>query len=80
MSDPKQVDETERPDGMGVSSERLGHTGPGQYDTSGLRDTRAKDPHVEEPEAPPEQSPGNPEGNPQGLAPKAGYPSVDPRS
>ncbi|GAB2449038.1 hypothetical protein GCM10027062_32960 [Nocardioides hungaricus] len=63
---------------MGVSSERVGHAGPGQEATDGLRDVA---PHELEPDAdtPPEQSVGNPEDNPEGIAPKAGYPSLDPR-
>ena len=62
---------------MGVSSERVGHTGPGQEATDGLRDVA---PHERDPDAdtPPEQSAGNPEDNPEGLPPKAGYPSQDP--
>jgi hypothetical protein len=63
---------------MGVSSERTGHTGPGQHTTDGVRDTSADTPA--DPEAPPEQSPGNEETNPQGIRPKAGYPSLDPRN
>jgi hypothetical protein len=64
--------------GMGVSSERVGHTGPGQEATDGLRDVA---PHEVAPEdAPPEQSVGNPEDNPEGIPPKAGYSSRDPRS
>jgi hypothetical protein len=64
--------------GMGVSSERVGHAGPGQEATDGLRDVG---PHEVDPEdAPPEQSAGNPEPQPDGLPPKAGYPSKDPRS
>jgi hypothetical protein len=64
--------------GMGVSSERVGHAGPGQEATDGLRDMA---PHERAPdeETPPEQSPGNPEDNPQGIPPKAGYPALDPR-
>jgi hypothetical protein len=64
---------------MGVSSERVGHAGPGQDATDGLRDTA---PHEREPgeDVPPEQSTGNPEPQPEGLAPKAGYPDRDPRS
>ena len=64
--------------GMGVSSERTGHAGPGQHTTDGLRDTSAAKPA--DPDTPPEQSPGNEETNPEGLEPKAGYPSLDPRS
>lgn len=63
--------------GLGVSSERVGHTGPGQLDTSGVKDTA---PVPRDPMAPPEQSPGEAELNPVGLPPKAGYPSIDPRS
>jgi hypothetical protein len=72
--------------GMGVSSERTGHAGPGQHTTDGVRDTSADKPAQpddqpdDQPEAPPEQSPGNEETNAQGIQPKAGYPSLDPRS
>ena len=64
--------------GMGVSSERVGHAGPGQEATDGLRDTA---PHERDTEAEtlPEQSVGGPEDNPEGLPPKAGYPKLDPR-
>ena len=73
MSDPEQ--ETS---GMGVSSERVGPTGPGQVGTHGVRDTGP----VEAPDGdvPPEQRPGAVEHNPEGLEPKADYPSLDPRS
>ncbi len=64
--------------GMGVSSERTGPTGPGQVGTDGERDTSIK--VSAEPDSPPEQSPGGVEENPEGVAPKAGYPSLDPRS
>ncbi|MDI6909948.1 hypothetical protein [Nocardioides sp.] len=65
--------------GMGVSSERVGHAGPGQEATDGVRDVA---PHERPADAdePPEQRPGNPEENPVGLPPKAGYSSKDPRS
>jgi hypothetical protein len=73
-------DPTEIPDeGMGVSSEREGPTGPGQHGDSGLLDTSPPDPEAAE-DTPPEQSAGGPETNPDGLDPKAGYPSKDPRS
>ena len=64
---------------MGVSSERVGPTGPGQLATDGLRDVSE---HERDPgqETLPEQSTGNPEDNPEGLAPKAGYSEKDPRS
>lgn len=64
--------------GMGVSSERVGHTGPGQVATDGLKPTMPDDLSAQD--APPEQSTGGPETNPSGLPAKAGYPSKDPRS
>ena len=58
---------------MGVSSERVGPTGPGQVSTDGTRDvSEGTDPGED---TLPEQSAGGPEGNPEGIAPKAGYPS-----
>jgi hypothetical protein len=63
--------------GMGVSSERVGHAGPGQEATDGVRDTSAPPPPQD---APPEQSAGGEEVRPDGVAPAAGYPSLDPRS
>lgn len=63
---------------MGVSSEREGHTGPGQTGTDGTRDVTTERPDSEE--APPEQRPGSEEENPEGIPPKAGYPKADPRS
>jgi len=62
--------------GMGSSSERVGHTGPGQVGADGLRDTSVVDADAD---APPEQSRGGEEPQPDGLEPKAGYPSLDPR-
>jgi hypothetical protein len=71
------------PDGaagdMGVSSERVGPTGPGQVSTDGLRDTSPQA-RPEDADVAPEQAPGHPETNPDGLTPKAGYSSKDPRS
>ncbi|SFC30792.1 hypothetical protein SAMN04487968_105115 [Nocardioides terrae] len=64
--------------GMGVSSERVGHTGPGQTGTDGVKDTSVTEDG--DTDVPPEQRPGNVETNPEGLEPKAGYPSLDPRS
>ena len=64
--------------GMGVSSERIGHTGPGQTSTDGIKDTSVD--RDGDTDVPPEQRPGNVETNPQGIEPKAGYPSLDPRS
>jgi len=70
--------------GMGISSERVGPTGPGQEATDGERDTRqagtAGDPGLSDEDTPVEQSTGNPEPQPEGLAPRADYPSKDPRS
>lgn len=65
-------------DGMGVSSERVGHTGPGQSATDGTKDTSVV--HDGDTDVPPEQRPGDEETNPVGIEPKAGYPSLDPRS
>ncbi len=67
-------------DGIGVSSERVGHAGPGQTDTDGVRDVRPSGEFAPGGETPPEQSPGGPEENPEGLEPLAGYPELDPRS
>lgn len=63
---------------MGVSSEREGHTGPGQHGTDGIKDSTTERPSDED--TPPEQRPGGQEDNPEGLPPKSGYSSVDPRS
>jgi hypothetical protein len=73
--DPTVVD----PVGMGVSSERVGPTGPGQLGTDGVRDTGAVPPSGDG-DIPPEQRPGEVEQNPDGLDPKAAYPSLDPRA
>ena len=80
MSDPRDVRESHHdPSGdMGVSSEREGHTGPGQTGTDGIRDVTPKRPADED--APPEQRPGAAEENPDGIEPKAGYSSQDPRT
>ena len=64
--------------GMGVSSERVGHTGPDQEATDGVKDTSAAP--SEGDDTPPEQAPGGDEVQPEGIAPAAGYPSLDPRS
>ena len=72
------------PDGaagdMGVSSERVGPTGPGQVSTDGVRDTSAVERSPDEDDVPPEQRAGGQEDNPDGLTPKAGYSATDPRS
>jgi hypothetical protein len=63
--------------GIGVSSEREGPTGPGQVATDGVRDVSPPE-RAPDDETTPEQAVG--EDNPEGLEPKAGYPSLDPRS
>jgi len=65
--------------GMGVSSERVGHAGPGQRATDGLRDVA---PHERTPddEVAPDHLRGEPEPKPVGLRPKADPPRLDPRS
>jgi hypothetical protein len=65
--------------GIGVSSEREGPTGPGQVGTDGVRDVSPHE-RVPDDETEPEQAVGAEEDNPEGLEPKAGYPSLDPRS
>ena len=60
---------------IGVSSGRPGHDGA----PTGVRDT-SEAPLDPDADAPPEQSPGGEETNPEGIEPKAGYPSLDPRS
>lgn len=63
---------------MGVSSERVGPTGPGQVGSSGVRDVTPVEPADD---APPEQSAGGPEVHPDPpVPPVAGYSSKDPRS
>jgi hypothetical protein len=68
--------------GMGISSERVGHTGPGTESTDGEKDT-SEPPHVDQAGdhigSDGEFTQG-PEDNPDGLEPKADYPSKDPRS
>lgn len=65
---------------MGVSSERTGSAGPDQDTTDGLKDTSAASGDTPRDELPPEQRPDVEEENPDGVEPKAGYPSLDPRS
>ena len=78
-SNPNSAGPDRAAGGMGVSSERVGPTGPGQVATDGVRDVS---PEQRDPDAdvPPEQSTGNPEPSPDGIEPKSGYPSKDPRS
>ena len=62
--------------GMGSSSERLGHVGPGQVGTDGVRDTSELDPSTR---AATDQDADVDDAPIEGIAPKAGYPSLDPR-
>lgn len=74
--------------GMGVSSERVGPTGPGPDSTDGVRRTAPADaplteesedgPLPDRPDEPPEQRPGNPEENPAGLGPHEFDPGRNP--
>ncbi len=79
--------------GMGVSSERVGHAGPDQVATDGIRDTSpapepVDDAVVEEGAAVGDQDDledtdrlrTSAEVKPEGLPAHAGYPSLDPRS
>jgi hypothetical protein len=68
--------------GMGVSSERVGPTGGGEVSTDGEKDTRERTHHDQSGDivgADAQLSPDR-EDNPEGIEPKAGYPSLDPRS
>ena len=56
--------------GMGVSSERVGATGPGQEAANGIRDTSVDSAPPSDGDVPSEQRPGKPESNPDGLEPK----------
>lgn len=80
MSKPRDIQDShhDASGDMGVSSEREGHTGPGQHGTDGVRDVTPQRPSDED--APPEQRPGAEETNPEGVTPKAGYSKTDPRS
>ena len=84
MTEPRDVRESQHDPsgGMGVSSERVGHAGPGQTGTDGVRDVTPPepDPEADDADVPPEQRPGAVETNPEGIPPKAGYSSRDPRS
>ncbi|WP_148613852.1 hypothetical protein [Nocardioides rubriscoriae] len=84
MSDHDPYDLTESDqdtDGsMGVSSETVGPTGPGQVGTTGTRDVGPAHRDPDEDVAP-EQSAGGVETNPDPAGPpKSGYSSSDPRS
>jgi len=68
--------------GMGVSSERVGPTGGGEFSTDGEKDTRARS-HADDAGdviGTDAEFSQEPEDNPEGIEPKAGYPSLDPRS
>jgi hypothetical protein len=68
--------------GMGISSERVGHTGPGQQSTDGEKDT-SEPPHTDQAGdlvGSDAEFTQEPEDNPEGIEPKADYPSKDPRS
>ena len=59
--------------GMGVSSERVGPTGPGQDSTDGIRETSQLDASDDtDEETPPEQSPGNAGDEPRGADSQGG--------
>jgi hypothetical protein len=75
-SQPNEVGPHLAPGSMGVSSERVGHAGPGQVGAEGVRETSSSQP---EDSGAPEQHAGGEETNPTGLPPKAGYPRADPR-
>ena len=70
--------------GMGVSSERVGPTGPGQHATDGVREVNPSgefgSEDNDEDEDLPEKAPGGPEQNSATGEPVAGYPDKDPRS
>jgi hypothetical protein len=66
--------------GMGVSSERTGDAGPFEDVTDGTKDTAEREHEPPREELPAEQRPDQVEENPDGIEPKAGYPSLDPRS
>lgn len=69
--------------GMGVSSERVGSTGPGQVGTDGVLDVSAEDRDSAaeaDPDLPTEQSAGGAEVNPDPpVPPVSGYSERDPR-
>ena len=67
--------------GMGISSERIGYSGGGQYATDGERDTSepAHRDQVGDLVGSDAEFDQSEETNPEGLDPKAGYPTRDPR-
>ena len=68
--------------GMGVSSERVGPTGGGGEGTDGEKDTSApaETDQAEDVVGTDADFDQGDEENPSGIGPKAGYPSLDPRS
>jgi hypothetical protein len=68
--------------GMGVSSERVGPTGGGGEGTDGEKDTTAPAHRDESGDVVGSDAEFDQEAeeNPEGITPKAGYPSLDPRS
>lgn len=66
-------------EGMGVSSERVGHAGPGQRATDGLRDVQPAEPSPDDEIAPDHLRGEAEEPKPVGLPPKADPPRLDPR-
>src|SRR4051812_33281370 len=76
--------------GMGVSSERVGHTGPRQHATDGVKDTSATEPIGDDVLVDDDAATGGADAGdrlrgghevrPEGLPSHAGYPSLDPRS
>jgi hypothetical protein len=93
-STPNSTGPSRAAGGMGVSSERVGHTGPGQWATDGVKDTSAVDDDLPDAEVESGAETGDlsvlddtdrrlrrsGEVKPEGLPPAAGYPSLDPRS
>ena len=71
-------DASSDPVGMGVSSERVGPTGPGQVGSNGVRDTARSSPADGDADVPPEQRPGAVEENPAGSTRRRSTPSLDP--
>jgi hypothetical protein len=68
--------------GMGISSERVGPTGGGGEGTDGEKDTteQADEDHAGDLVGSDADFDAEKEENPEGIEPRAGYPSLDPRS
>jgi hypothetical protein len=81
-SNPNASGDDRAAGGMGVSSERVGPTGGGGEGTDGEKDTTAAPLHDQSADvvgSDAEFEQGREE-NPEGIEPRAGYPSLDPRS